>query len=88
MESAIEKCKAAEEVVRFPVFGTTKVSGCPLCSWLLQVGDLQELYCKACEEGDVIRQDWLQPEAYENGSSLMAYALRKPKVHALHCRDP
>ncbi|CAE7650798.1 CFAP94 [Symbiodinium microadriaticum] len=36
MESAIEKCKAAEEVV----------------------GDLLELYCKACEEGDVIRQDW------------------------------
>eukprot|EP00438_Fugacium_kawagutii_P018736 Skav212365 [mRNA] locus=scaffold3038:155752:165688:+ [translate_table: standard] len=35
METAIEKCKAAEEV-----------------------GDLLELYCKACEEGNVTRQDW------------------------------
>ncbi|CAK9006365.1 unnamed protein product [Durusdinium trenchii] len=36
VETAIEKCKAAEEVV----------------------GDLLELYCKACEEGNVTRQDW------------------------------
>jgi len=38
MATAIEKCKAAEEVV----------------------GDLLELYCKACEEGNVTRQDWCQ----------------------------
>lgn len=27
-----------------------------------EVGDLLELYCKACEEGNVTRQDW--PEAH------------------------
>ena len=28
------------------------------CPSSTEVGDLLELYCKACEEGNVTRQDW------------------------------
>ena len=65
MESAIEKCKAAEEVARFlaKLLDLGPRAHRPMN---LQVGDLLELYCKACEEGDVIRQDWFQPKFHLN----------------------
>ena len=31
------------------------------------MGDLLELYCKACEEGNVTRQDWQRPQVLTTG---------------------
>ena len=57
METAIEKCKAAEEVVECSAFAGFQLAKA-------KVGDLLELYCKACEEGNVTRQDWCGAHRY------------------------